>query len=135
MIEDGKPAHWPKMQNQKGDEANEQTAVKKLAAIRKAIIAYYQKDYEDWRLEHAESADIVDVVNGLIADSNAAWSMFYTADSGREVLIKKIEKLKDDLAESRRPFTAQMEMQNRRIIALQREVDKYKFAEFVSAKE
>jgi hypothetical protein len=124
VIEDNKPAHWPKMQ---GDpiERTEQDAIRALTAVRKMIVAYWDRDklVDDWRPAFAQSAGIVDVVAGLIADAIAIDELRERADSRARKLGEENERLKEALAESKRPFSAQMEMQNRRIIALTEELD------------
>jgi hypothetical protein len=123
MIEDGKPVHWPKMIGgvQVGGE---QAATKALADVRGLIIAYRKRaDCEDWRTPHAKTAPIVDVVAGLIADAEAIDGLFKHADARVRPLEDQVAKLREELAESKRPFSAQMEMQNRRIIDLTAKLD------------
>lgn len=122
MIEDGKPAHWPKMRSG-SDSGGEQSAVRVLAEVRRMIVAYRKRIDQDWRQHHAETAPLVDVVGGLIADAEAINMLHEQELRANTPLREKVEKLRDELAESKRPFSAQMEMQNRRIIALTAELD------------
>jgi hypothetical protein len=123
LILDGKPAHWPKMQDAPAI-IDEQTAVRALAEVRRLIVAYRKKEYEDWRVDHARTDNIVNVVAGLIADASAIDALQARALRETEPLRDKIAELKDQLAESKRPFSAQMEMQNKRIIGLTAEIDR-----------
>lgn len=126
MISDMKPEHWPKMLNG-SDAPGEQSAVRVLAEIRHMIVSYRKRSTvadECWRSHHAETAPLVDVVGGLIADADVIDMMYKQVDKEVTPLKERIKKLQDDLEESKRPFTAQMLMQNRRIIALTEELDK-----------
>lgn len=125
MIVDGKPEHWPKMLAPTPVE-NEQTATRALAVVRQLIVAYYEEGPCDWRPRHAKTDYIVNVVAGLIADSRAVNALYERGEKQLRPLEDQIEQLREELAESKRPFTAQMVMQNRRIIALNSEVDALK---------
>lgn len=121
MIEDGKPAHWPKMLTPPPIEDPGQAAVCALSEVRRLIIAHLEED-EDWRLHHAETDYIVNVVAGLCADSKAIVACFMAGEKQLEPLREKIKRLEEDLAESKRPFTAQMQMQNNTITRLNEEI-------------
>lgn len=125
MIEDGKPAHWPKMLAAPAAELDEQDAVRALAAVRRLIVAYRKHaDCKDWRTHHAQTDCIVNVVAGLIADAQAIDALHLASDRAVTPLREQIATLKAQLAESRRPFTAQMAMQNNRIIGLNAEIER-----------
>ena len=130
MIIDGKPEHWPKMIG--GIEPpGEQSATQVLAQARSMIVACHERQgfgQEDWRAEHARTAHFLDVLGGLIADNEAIYEMYAKADKIVGPLREEIETLREALAESKRPLSAQMEMQNRRIIALTAELDRLKSA-------
>lgn len=125
MIEDGKPVHWPKMLAAPGDGTHEQQAVRALAEVRRLIVAYRKQGdgYDDWRVTHARTDYIVNVVAGLIADAKAIDALHHAADRKVTPLREEIAQLKEALAESKRPFTAQMEMQNNRIIGLNQQIE------------
>ena len=123
MIEDGMPEHWPKMLGDK-DDPDVQSATRVLAKVRSMIIDYRKRRYHDWRIQHAQSSTLVDVVAGLIADAEAIDRLFDEADKRARKLQDENSRLREELAESKRPFSAQMEMQNRRIIALTNELDR-----------
>lgn len=57
-------------------------------------------------------------MGGLIADAKAIEDELLSTDERIAPLEKENERLKEELEEAKRPFTAQMTMQNRRIIAL-----------------
>lgn len=127
MIEDGKPVHWPKMLAAPNGDSPEQSAIRALAEVRRLIVAYRRTDdYEDWRANHARTDYIVNVVAGLIADAKAIDALYTIADRQVTPLRARIAELEEALAESRRPFTAQMEMQNKRIIGLNAEIERLK---------
>lgn len=119
----GKPEHWPKMLAMPACPP-EQGAVRALAEVRRMIVAYRSLEDDDWRYQHAQSDYIVNVVGGLIADAMAIDALALADHQEVQPLRDRIASLKEELAESKRPFTAQMEMQNRRIIALTAEVDR-----------
>ena len=125
MIEDGKPAHWPKMFEGPYD-FGDQSLIRCINQLRRMIVDYRKRADDDWRVHHAREDHIINVVAGLIADAEAMDALYDAADKVAEPLRKKIESLEEQLAESKRPFTAQMEMQNRRIIALTAELDQIK---------
>ena len=127
MIADGKPVHWPAMLTAPADP-EEQAATRALAEVRRLIVAFHKKEDGDWRVEHARSDYIVNVVAGLIADAEAIYALHTASDREVTPLRERIAKLEEALAESKRPFSAQMEMQNRRIIALTAEVDRLTIA-------
>lgn len=104
-------------------ERDDQSAIKALAEVRRLIVTYRRR-VDDWRIEHAQAAPIVDVVAGLIADAETIDALYWKHDGRERKLQERIVKLEYDLAESKRPFTAQMDMQNRRIIALTAELDR-----------
>lgn len=121
-----KPPHWPEMLAAPDESVPpEQRAVHALAVVRQLIVAFHKRDSGgDWRVAHARSDYIVNVVAGLIADAVAIYALYHVTDQQRGPLLERIKQLEDDLLESKRPFTAQMEMQNRRIIALNLEVER-----------
>lgn len=116
------PPHWPEQRRGAAPET-QQDAIKLLAQIRALIVSYRCKGVKDWRRTHARTADIIDVVNGVLADALAIDALHAAADKDATRLAEKNEELREKLAESKRPFSAQMEMQNRRIIALTAELD------------
>ena len=113
------PLYWPAMVKQ-ADESTDQGAIKALANVRAQIVRYRHDpdDPEPWREHHAKTAPIVDVVAGLIADATVIDELHESADARAEKLAKENERLCEELAESKRPYTAQMTMLNRRIIDL-----------------
>lgn len=113
------------------DDNHAQQAVRVLAAIRMTIVEYRMTQADDWRVDHARTASMIDVIGGLIADSKATDAHWRAADKTVVPLRDEISRLKDELAESKRPFSAQMEMQNRRIIALTAEVDRLRIKEYL----
>ncbi len=117
------PLHWPLMQEQKPCETH-QDAVKILNEIRQLIVAYRRGQVRDWRYKHAQTEYIVNVVAGLIADAKAIDKLHHAANKAATKLEEQVAQLKSNLEESKRPFTAQMTMQNRRIIALTEELDR-----------
>lgn len=126
MIEDdlSVPHHWPKTVREP-EGSDEQSAVKALAEVRRLIVVYRKSaDAQDWRTPHAQESHIVNVVGGLIADAKAIDELFAAADRRVRPLEEEVERLRGELAESKRPFTAQMTMQNNRIVALNAEVDR-----------
>jgi hypothetical protein len=126
VIEDGKPVHWPKMLAAPVSGSDEQAAVRALAEVRRLIVAYRKDEFEDWRVDHAQTDYIVNVVAGLIADAEAIDALHLESDRQVTPLREKIIALEEQLAESKRPFTAQMEMQNNRIIGLNAEIERLK---------
>lgn len=127
MIEDEKPMHWPLMLPPP-KQFDEQTAVRILADVRRLIVEYRKRRDKDWRVSHAQSDSLVNVVAGLIADAEAIGDLFDQTESRSGKLEEANRKLRDELAESKRPFSAQMEMQNRRIIALTAELDQLRMS-------
>lgn len=102
----------------------DQSAVRALNAVRASVVAFQVSiDDEDWRVEHAKIASITDVVQGLIVDAHNYHELAVSAGADAERAIQACKVAEEALAESKRPFTAQMEMQNRRIIALQATID------------
>jgi hypothetical protein len=116
------PPHWPAQLPVAPCETH-QDALRILNQIRGKIIAYRYKE-KDWRFKHAQEAHIVNVVTGLIADAEAIDALHDAANNDATRLADENMRLRDELAEHKRPFSAQMEMQNRRIIALTAELDK-----------
>jgi hypothetical protein len=106
--------------------SDEQAAVRALAEVRRLIVAYRKDEFEDWRVDHAQTDYIVNVVAGLIADAEAIDALHLESDRQVTPLREKIIALEEQLAESKRPFTAQMEMQNNRIIGLNAEIERLK---------
>lgn len=96
-----------------------------LNRIRGMIIAY-RFERKDWRFKHAQEDCLINVVAGLLADARAIDEHADSAEDDATRLALQVTKLTDDLAEAKRPFSAQMEMQNRRIIALTAELDRLK---------
>ena len=123
MIADGKPAHWPAMVATDA-LGGEQAAVRALAEVRRLIVAYHKRGHCDWRPHHARTDSIVNVVAGLVADAEATNALYDSIDKNLRPLEEENKRLREALAESKRPFTAQMEMQNRRIIELTAQLDK-----------
>lgn len=115
------PPHWPAMRPNEPIEGP-QDAIKALAEIRRLIVAYRRESDKDWRVKHAREQHIVNVVAGLIADARAIDALHDAAQKGLAPLKDEIERLKSDLAEKKRPLEPQMEMQNRRITALNSQV-------------
>lgn len=101
-------------------------AIRGLAEVRRLIAAYWQQTECDWRPDFALTAPIADVVRGLIADAEVTDRCFEDAQKRNDPLHDEITSLKEALAESKRPFSAQMEMQNRRIIDLTAQLDRLK---------
>ena len=127
MIADGKPVHWPAMLAVPESAQTEQGAIRALAEVRRLIVAYRKSDVPedlDWRVHHARTDYIVNVVAGLIADAKAIDAFNDSTTRETEPLRDRIKALEEKLAESKRPFTAQMRMQNNRIIGLTAEVDR-----------
>lgn len=114
--------HWPLMQAPKPCETH-QDATRILNEIRQLIVAYRRSQVRDWRYKHAQTDYLVNVVAGLIADATVIDKLHHASDKAATKLEDEVQRLKSDLAESERPFSAQMEMQNRRIIALTSELD------------
>lgn len=121
MISDLMPPHWPKMLA-KARLDDERSAIKALAEVRRLIVEYRKDD--EWRCHHARTDHIINVVAGLIADAIAIDAHSLAEHRLIEPMREKMASLKEQLAESKRPFTAQMEMQNNRIIGLTAEVDR-----------
>lgn len=111
------PVHWPKMCGEP-DDHTPQAAIRALNVVRALIVKYRREQDGDWRVNHAQSAPICDVVSGLIADATAIDELHEAADAEAERLGKENERLREELEEAKRPFTAQMTMLNRRIIDL-----------------
>lgn len=122
MIADGKPAHWPAMVAAPV-LPGERAATRALCEVRKLIVEYHKSQHCDWRPHHARTDYIVNVVAGLIADAKAIDALHAASDKRLRKLEEENARLREQLAESKRPFSAQMEMQNRRIIALTAELD------------
>lgn len=122
--------HWPLMQAPTPCETH-QDATRILNEIRGKIVAY-RRECKDWRYEHAQTDYIVNVVAGLIADARAIDALHEASAKAEDRLEERIKALESKLAESKRPFSAQMEMQNRRIIALTAELDKLRLASTVT---
>lgn len=123
VIEDGMPAHWPKMVERGHNDNDEQSAVKTLARIRQMVVNYLQETDDDWRVHVAKTDHLINVVAGVLADAKINHGLALRAFSRENEMHQKVLKLLDDLKEAKRPFTAQMEMQNRRIIDLTRQLD------------
>lgn len=127
MLIDGKPEHWPKMLEGPADDANERSAVAALARVRAQIVEHYQvKNESDWRLDFARTQRIENVVAGMLADVQASDEFSFSCQNDDGKLRDRIADLEEKLAEAKRPFTAQMEMQNRRIIAQTAQLDAYR---------
>jgi hypothetical protein len=122
--------HWP-LQVANDPVVTAQDAIKALAEIRAMICRYRREDVRDWRYKHAQEAHIVNVVAGLIADATAIDKLHDAANNDATRLSDENIRLRDELAEHKRPMTAQMLMQNRRIIALTEELDKLKLAAMI----
>lgn len=106
---------------------DEQGATRALAEVRRRIVEYRKSEggeWDDWRIQHAQTDSIENVVGGLIADAAAYLKAYEQSYQATSPLSEEIAKLKDELAESKRPFSAQMEMQNRRIIDLNGQVER-----------
>lgn len=124
MLSDLKPVHWPAMQKVPED-GTPQGAIKALAAVRELVVQY-RRDSDncdpslggDWHVHHAQTAPIIDVIAGLIADAKVIDDLHEAADADAERLAKENRRLQEELAEAKRPYTAQMTMLNRRIIDL-----------------
>ena len=126
MIEDlSKPPHWPKMLAAPASGSPEQAATRALADVRRLVVDHHRKNNDmDWRLHHAQTDYIVNVVAGLIADAEAIYALSLREHREIEPLRRKIKELESALAESKRPFSAQMEMQNKRIVGLNAEIER-----------
>lgn len=124
MLEDGLPAHWPKQETPPSSSSEEQAAIRALARVRELIVSYHREDGdpEDWRVLHAQTSYIVNVVEGLIVDAKAIDALHRTGEKQLEPLRKKIQELEEALDEAKRPFTAQMQMQNNTIIQQNAEI-------------
>lgn len=97
-----------------------QEAIKALADVRRRIVVYREKEDgpDDVRTHHAKTASIGEVVGELMIDIHNMDVLAETAGADTERAITRAKKAEEDLAEAKRPFTAQMEMQNKRIIGL-----------------
>ena len=118
--------HWPEQRPRMPCETH-QDALRIIAEIRRMICAYRREEVRDWRYKHATEECIVNVVAGLIADARAIDKLHEAASNDATRLAEQNTTLRERLAESKRPFSAQMEMQNRRIIALTAELDELRF--------
>lgn len=100
-----------------------QDAVRALHAIRIKIVEYQRATHDAVAVHHARTAPIMDAFKSLLIDACNYHALTISASQDAERAIQACKVAEEALAESKRPFTAQMEMQNRRIIALQAEVD------------
>lgn len=94
-----------------------------VTQIREMVADYWKRGGDQVREGRARSLPIDAVIAGLLADLRNMERLYESECKAHDPLRDQIARLRDDLAESKRPFTAQMEMQNRRIIALTAEVD------------
>lgn len=117
------PPHWPEKIPASPCDTH-QDAVRILHELRQMIVRYRRKHDRDWRVRHAQTEYIVNVVAGLIADARAIDRLHAATFHENLRLTEQVKKLKADVDEGRRPFTAQMEMQNRRITALNEQIQR-----------
>jgi hypothetical protein len=85
---------------------------------------YWNTEGDDHQSHRAETAPLSEVVAKVLDDLKTFEKMYLAEVGGKDSLHVQIARLKDDLADARRPMTAQMEMQNRTIVALNAEIDR-----------
>ena len=126
--------HWPRMQAPKPCETH-QDAVRILNEIRQMIVVYRRGQVRDWRLEHAQTDYIVNVIAGLIADATVIDALHDRSHKDAARLEERVQKLEADLEGAKRPFAAQMEMQNRRITDLTFQLERLQVQALDQARE
>jgi hypothetical protein len=105
------------------DEGN----MRAIAAVRQMLTDYWKSEGDEYEARRASvAAPLDEVVAKVLADLKTFEKMYLAEVGGKDSLRAQIAKLKDDLADMRRPMTAQMEMQNRRIVALTAELDRFR---------
>jgi len=102
-----------------------QEAVKALAKLRKRIVAYRCRvdGEDDPRTHHARTSPIDEVVGDVLLDIHNMDVLASSASNDATRAIERADAAEEALAEAKRPFTAQMEMQNKRIVGLNGQIE------------